>query len=215
MLKPILAATTVLAISLALAYVFREPIRDAADAWTTRNMFVSVEEANFELGPEIGTLLPALQANYKGNRVTGIEEFSRGNGTILVALRSLDWCAYCKNQVIKLQEHKSYFDLYGIKLVAITYDSEDAQQSFIEQHGITIPVLSDNQSRSFRALGILNQDYQPGEAEYGLPHPGAIILNRDGIIMGKLFVENPNLRVYSSEMLDYSKKILGLKGLFN
>ena len=206
MLKAILTATTVLAISLALAYVFREPIRDAADAWTTRNMFVSVEEANFELGPEIGTLLPTLQANHKGNRVTGIEEFSRGNGTILVALRSLDWCAYCKNQVIKLQEHKSYFDLYGIKLVAITYDSEDAQQSFIEQHGITIPVLSDNQNNSFRALGILNQGYQPGDSEYGLPHPGAIIVNRDGIIMGKLFVENPNLRVYSSEMLDYAKK---------
>lgn len=214
MLKAILTATTVLAISLALAYVFREPIRDAADAWTTRNMFVSVEEANFELGPEIGTLLPTLQANHKGNRVTGIEEFSRGNGTILVALRSLDWCAYCKNQVIKLQEHKSYFDLYGIKLVAITYDSEDAQQSFIEQHGITIPVLSDNQNNSFRALGILNQGYQPGDSEYGLPHPGAIIVNRDGIIMGKLFVENPNLRVYSSEMLDYAKKVLDLKGLF-
>ena len=214
MLKPILAATTVLAISLALAYVFREPIRETADAWKTRNMFVSVEEANLELGPEIGTPLPALEANYQGHRVTGIEEFSRGNGTILIALRSLDWCAYCKNQIIKLQEYKSYFDLYGIKLVAITYDSEDAQQPFIEQHGITIPVLSDNQSRSFRALGILNQGYQPGDSEYGLPHPGAIILNRDGIIMGKLFVENPNLRVYSSEMLEYSKKLLGLKGLF-
>lgn len=214
MLKSILTATTVLAVSLALVYVFREPIREAADAWTTRNMFVSVEQGNFKLGPEIGTLLPGLQANYKGRRVKGIEEFSSGNGTILIALRSLDWCAYCKNQVIKLQEHKSYFDLYGIKLVAITYDSEDAQQPFIEQHGITIPVLSDNQSRSFLALGILNQDHQPGDSEYGLPHPGAIILNRDGIIMGKLFVENPNLRVYSSEMLDYTKKTLGLKGLF-
>ena len=214
MLKSILTATIVLAISLVLAYVFREPIRETADAWTTRNMFVSVEDANFKLGPEIGTALPALQANHKGRRVTGIEEFARGNGTVLVVLRSLDWCAYCKNQIIKLQEHKSYFDLYGIELVAITYDSEDAQQPFIQKHGITIPVLSDNQSKSFRALGILNQGYQPGDSEYGLPHPGAIILNRDGIIMGKLFVENPNLRVYSSEMLDYTKKTLGLKGLF-
>jgi len=214
MLKSILTATTVLAISLALGYVFREPIREVADAWKTRDMFISVEEANFKLGPEIGTPLPGLQANHKGRRVIMIEEFSGGNGTILIALRSLDWCAYCKNQMIKLQEHKPYFDLYGIGLVAITYDNEDAQQPFIERHGITIPVLSDTQSRSFHALGILNQDDQPEDSEYGLPHPGAIIVNRDGIIMGKLFAENPNLRVYSSEMLDYTKKALGLKGLF-
>lgn len=90
-------------------------------------------------------------------------------------LRYLDWCAYCKNQISKLQGYKSYFDLYGIKLVAITYDSEDAQQPFIEQHGITIPVLSDNQSKSFRAPGILDQGYQPGDSEYGLPTQGPLL----------------------------------------
>lgn len=214
MLKSILTATTILAVSLALLYVFRAPIGELADAWTTRNMFVSVEEASFKPGPKIGSALPELQANHQGRRINVVEEFSRGNGIVLIVLRSIDWCPYCKNQMLKLQEHKPYFDLYGIRLVAITYDSEDAQQPFIEQHGITIPVLSDTQSKTFQALGILNQDHQPGDAEYGLPHPGAIIVNRDGIIVGKLFVENPNLRVYSSEMLDYTKKALGLKGLF-
>lgn len=108
------------------------------------------------------TLWPSVRSPF-----TTIEEFSRGNGTVLIALRSLDWCAYCKRQIIDLQEYKSYFDVFGIGLVAITND-----------------------------------------------HPGAIIVNRDGIITGKLFVENPNLRVFSSEMLDYAKQSRGLKGLF-
>lgn len=155
------------------------------------------------------TLWPSVRSPF----IT-IEEFSRGNGTVLIALHSLDWCAYCKRQIIDLQEYKSYFDVFGIGLVAITNDPPEAQQPFIERHTITIPVLSDAQSVSFKSLGILNTNFQPGDAEYGLPHPGAIIVNRDGIITGKLFVENPNLRVFSSEMLDYAKQSLGLKGLF-
>ena len=158
--------------------------------------------------------MPALQASHQGLSVTDIGEFSRGNGTVLIALRSIDWCVYCKTQIIQLQEYKSYFDVYGIGLVAITNDHPEAQLPFLEKHAITIPVLSDAQSNSFQSLGILNTQFQPGDSEYGLPHPGAIIVDRDGIITGKLFVENPNLRVYSSEILDYAKQSLGLKGLF-
>jgi hypothetical protein len=105
MLKSTLTATTVLAVSLAIVYLFREPIGEAADAWTTRNMFVSVEEASFKPGPKIGTTLPDLQVNHKGRRVNVYDEFFHGRGTVLIALRSLDWCAYCKNQMINLQEH--------------------------------------------------------------------------------------------------------------
>jgi peroxiredoxin len=204
----------VLAASLATGYLFRDSLDEAADAWITRNMFVAAEAATFQPGPEIGTRLPDLQAHHEGRSITRIEEFSRGNGIVLIALRSVDWCAYCKRQIIDLQEYKSYFDVFGIGLVAITNDHPEAQQPFIERHAITIPVLSDAQSVSFKSLGILNTNFQPGDSEYGLPHPGAIIVNRDGVITGKLFVEKHNLRVFSSEILDYPKQSLGLKGLF-
>jgi peroxiredoxin len=204
---------TVLAL-VASGFLFREPLGEMTEAWATRNMFVPIEAATFQPGPDIGTPLTELQAHHQGRSITTIDEFSRGNGTVLIALRSLDWCAYCKRQIIDLQEYKSFFDVFGIGLVAITNDLPEAQQPFIERHTITIPVLSDAQSKSFQSLGILNTDYKPGDAEYGLPHPGAIIVNREGIIMGKLFVENPNLRVFSSEMLDYAKQTLGLRGLF-
>ena len=214
MLKSALVTIALLTAGLILGYIFRDPLFEAADAWTTRNMFVSVDAATFQPGPEIGSQLPGLQASHQGLSVTTINEFSRSNGTVLIALRSIDWCAYCKTQIMQLQEYMSYFHVYGIGLVAITSDHPEAQQPFIEKHGITIPVLSDAQSNSFKSLGILNTEFQPGDSEYGLPHPGAIIVNRDGVITGKLFVENPHLRVNSSEILDYAKQSLGLKGLF-
>lgn len=214
MKKAIPIAILVLATGLAVGYLFREALREVADAWTTRNMFVSIDAANFQPGPEVGTQLPDLEADHQGRSITLIDEFSGGNGTILIALRSIDWCAYCKRQLIQLQKEMPYFDMFGIGLVAITHDNPEAQKPFIEKHGITIPVLSDAQSKSFHSLGILSQDYQPGDSEYGLPYPGAIIVNREGIVMGKIFVENPNFRVYSSEIRDYAKQALELKGLF-
>ena len=42
----------------------------------------------------------------------------------------------------------------GIGLVAITYDTPEAQQPFIEQHGITVPLLSDIEQGTFRAPGL-------------------------------------------------------------
>ena len=66
-------------------------------------------------------------------------------------------------------------------------------------------------SGSFRALGVLNERHQPGDSEYGIPHPGMIILDRSGAIVGKLFVPSHEFRVDSSEALRYARAALGLK----
>jgi peroxiredoxin len=215
MKKTLLIISLVLATCVVTGYFFRQPLGEAHDAWTTRNMFVSVDAAKFNPGPAIGSRFPGLRASQQGRSVTLIDEFARGNGTILIALRSLDWCPYCKRQMIQLQEYKAYFHAAGIGLVAITYDSPEAQQLFIEQHAITIPVLSDDQSMSFRTLGILDEDYQPTDSEYGIPHPGMIIIDREGVVAGKLFVETPELRVDSAEALRYAMRVLGLKDPFS
>jgi len=198
----------------AFAWVFRDSLGPAAERWQTRGMFVAAEAADFDLGPATGSDFPGLHATYRGRPVTLIEEFSGSNGTVLVALRSVDWCPYCRRQVLQLQEYKPFFDAAGIGLVAITYDPPPLQQPFLEEHGVTIPLLSDRDTLSFRTLGILNGDYGPGDAEYGIPHPGMIIVDRDGEVAGKLFVRSPVLRVDSSEALRYAREALGLKAPF-
>ena len=40
------------------------------------------------------------------------------------------------------------------------------------------------------ALGILNEQYEPGEPAYGIPHPGVFVVNPNNEIVGKIFVEN-------------------------
>jgi len=204
----ILAALLLLA--LALAYVFREPLKELAFNVLTHDMFVARDNDDFDPGPATGSFFPGLQATYQGRRITLINEFAGRNGTVFIASRSVDWCPYCMRQMIQLQEHKAGFDAAGIGMVAITYDAPALQQVFIDKFGITIPMLSDVDALSFKTLGILNEDYMPGDAQYGIPHPGMIVIDPAGKVVGKLFVEAYSSRVDAAVALGFARAALGI-----
>ena len=63
---------------------------------------------------------------------------------------------------------------------------------------------------SFRTLGILNEAYQPGDTAYGIPHPGMIVIDPDGLVVGKLFLESYSVRVDALSALDFAKTALGI-----
>lgn len=94
-------------------------------------------------------------------------------------------------------------------MVAITYDTPELQQAFIEAVPVNYPFLSDVDAATMQALGILNEEYPPGDDNYGLPYPGIYIVNPDKQIVGKIFVERYQIRVDAPTTLDYAKAILG------
>lgn len=209
-----LAISAIVASAVALGFVFRESIDEQLNAWATQDMYVQADVANYDTGPELGTRLPDLEFEHMGSRLNVFERFTRGSGLVLLALPSLNSCIYSVKQIIQLQQIKHRFQRVGIKLVAITFDPQDVQQAFADKHALTIPLLPDEQSQSFRTLGIINDTYQPGDSEFGSPHPGFIVINRQGKVVGKLFVKDPDLRVESTDVLRYAKRTLGLKDLF-
>ena len=197
-------------LALALAYVFREPLKELAFNVLTQDMFVASDNDDFDPGPATGSFFPGLQASYQGRRITLINEFAGRNGTVVIASRSVDWCPYCMRQMIQLQECKAGFDAAGIGMVAITYDEPALQQAFIDKFAITIPVLSDVDALSFKTLGILNDDYMPGDFQYGIPHPGMIVIDPAGKVVGKLFLEAYSSRVDAAAALAFARTALGL-----
>lgn len=192
-------------------YLFREPLREAAYTLLTEDMFVAGDSDRFDPGPAIGSRFPGLRATYRGREITLIEEFAGRNGTLFIASRSLDWCPYCMRQMVQLQAQKAGFDAAGIGMVAITYDAPALQQAFIDRFGITIPVLSDIDAMSFKTLGILNEEYRSGDARYGIPHPGMIVIDPQGKVVGKLFLEAYSQRVDSAAALAFARRVLGLR----
>ncbi|MCB1843310.1 MAG: peroxiredoxin family protein [Halioglobus sp.] len=214
MKKFLICLGALLVTALLTAYVFRAELGERYDAFLTNDMFVGAEHANSAHGPAIGSSFPGLQATYQGRRVTLLNEFAGPNGTLLVALRSVDWCPYCKRQLLHLQEYLPFFHAAGIGVVVVTYDAPATQASFIERFGISIPLLSDDSGLTFRTLGILDEQYEPGDPEYGIPTPGMIVVDADSRVVGKLFLDDYSQRVDSSSALAYARAELGLKPPF-
>lgn len=94
-------------------------------------------------------------------------------------------------------------------MVAITYDTPELQQAFIDAASVTYPVLSDIDAASMQALGILNDEYGPDDENYGLPYPGIFVLNAEQEIVGKIFVERYQIRVDAPTTLAYALEVLG------
>ena len=208
-MKKVLLALLLL-VAIALGYLLREPLKEFAYARLTEGMFVAADTDEFDPGPLLGSRFPGLRATYQGRQVSLIEEFAGKNGTVFIAIRSLDWCPYCMRQLIQLQQNQAAFTASGIGMVVITYDDPLLQQAFIDKFGITIPVLSDLDGLSFKTLGILNTQYQQGDFQYGIPYPGMIVVDPRGKVVGKLFLEAYSSRVDSSAALVFAREVLGI-----
>jgi len=194
-----------------LLLLFREPAKQAAYDALTRDMFVTADKDDFDPGPQLGSTFPGVNATWQGRPVRGLQEFAGPGGTMLVATRSADWCPYCMKQMIELQQHKAAYDEAGIGVVAITYDAPALQQAFIDKWDIQYPILHDVDALSFKTLGILNESYQPGDDAYGIPHPGAIVIDPRGKVVGKLFLEAYSVRVDALSALAFARDALGLQ----
>ena len=155
-------------------------------------------------------MFPGVRATYQGRDINLIQEFAGPNGTAFIATRSAQWCPFCMKQMIQLQEHKAGFDQAGIGMVAVTYDEPALQQVFVDKFGIQYPILHDVDTMTFKTLGILNEKYAPGDSAYGIPHPGMIVIDRNGIIVGKQFLEAYSVRVDSAAALAYASEALAV-----
>lgn len=95
------------------------------------------------------------------------------------------------------------FDAAGVKLYTLTYDEADALADYSKAMGVSFTMLSDPNSEVIRAFGILNTLIPPDEHPwYGIPFPGAYVVDADGTIVAKFFDHNFGARVGPAQLLD-------------
>jgi len=82
---------------------------------------------------------------------------------------------------------------------AISHDTVDVLRDFAERYGITDALLSDEGSRIIRDFGLLNERVHEHHATYGIPkrdrvwgvpYPGAFLLDEQGLIVEKRFPQS-------------------------
>jgi len=137
--------------------------------------------------------LPGEPFNWNGDMQT-LDTLAGEKGILLVFNRSFDWCPFCKAQLDGLQQVTTEFDAAGFTIVTITYDPVDTLKLVEEDMGVSFTMLYDEAIKHVNAYNILNMAYEPGHFAYGVPNPGVMLVNPEGVILAKFAEENFRVR---------------------
>ncbi len=80
-------------------------------------------------------------------------------------------------------------------MAVITYDSLEVIKNFSDRLGITVPILSDPDSKIIRDFGILNTNIPRTSFQYGIPFPGTYTVSTKSIVTAKYFEDTYQERV--------------------
>lgn len=139
------------------------------------------------VGPVIGAPAPELgPAIHTDGTLASLDSLKGEKGTIVAFVRSADWCPFCKRQLIELSKAEAQIAESGWQLVGLSYDSPDKLTAFAGASSIAFPLLSDEESETIRAYGLLNEEYPVDSGAYGVPHPALVFINPDGEVTAVL-----------------------------
>ena len=81
----------------------------------------------------------------------------------------------------------------GVKVVGVSYDSVEVLKTFADKQKITFPLLSDPDSKTIVAYALKNKETvgkKFGKVDLdGVPYPGTLLVDKEGVIRAKLFVD--------------------------
>jgi hypothetical protein len=90
---------------------------------------------------------------------------------------------------VELAGQQDGFRKRGLAVAALSYDSTVVLKDFAIRRGITYPLLSDHGSVAIRSFGLLNPEYPEGHTAHGVPYPGMLVMDENGIVREKYFEE--------------------------
>ena len=108
--------------------------------------------------------------------------------------------------MVQLQEDLGKIKEAGLQLIAISYDSLDVLKKFAGDSGIEYPLLSDEGSKTIDAYGIRNKEMDGGRIA-GIPYPGTYIVDKEGIVRAKLFVERYQERHTTEDLIKAAESV--------
>lgn len=108
--------------------------------------------------------------------------------------------------MVQLQKDLNTFEAAGVQVVGVSYDPVKTLATFAGKAKITFPLLSDSDSKTIEAYGILNKEVKISRFK-GIPHPGTFVIDQGGVIRAKLFLEGYRDRHSTEELLKAARAI--------
>lgn len=159
---------------------------------------------------EVGQPFPVeLSLKDQDGNIQSLDTLKGDKGTVLVFVRSADWCPYCQVQLLDLRSDAAPIEELGYNIVAVSYDKPELLKAFKDKYKFPYPMLSDEGSVVIKELGILNDKYDEGHFAYGVPYPTVYVLGHDGSVQAVLaeegYKKRPQVEVIVDTIQDLNK----------
>jgi peroxiredoxin len=111
-----------------------------------------------------------------------LESVMGEKGVAIFFVRSADWCPFCQGQLVDANRHFSQFRALGLSVVSVSVDDVAEIAKFAAAQKIQYTMLADPLGDINLSLGIRDEQYPVGSAQFGVPRPTLYIVDRAGTI---------------------------------
>lgn len=136
-----------------------------------------------ELGPQPGAKFPhELAAPDQSGKPQTLASVMGEKGVAILFVRSADWCPFCQGQLVDANRHLAQFRELGLNVVSVSVDEVEEVAKFAAAQKIEYAMLADPQGDINLSLGIRDEQYPVGSAQFGVPRPILYVVDRSGTI---------------------------------
>jgi peroxiredoxin len=143
------------------------------------------QESQENAGLPVGQSAPAFTLADQNGKEISLKSLLAKGPVALVFHRSIDWCLYCKLQMVQLERIRKEIEAVGGQVVGISYDPVEKLKRYANRSKVTFPLLSDVGSRTIDAYDVRYKDAPPEKS--GFAQHATFILDQNGVIRAKLF----------------------------
>ncbi len=168
--------------------------------WMLSASLVAGIAAAADPGPAVGDTFPhSLEAKDQHGKAQSLQSLMGENGVAVFFVRSADWCPFCKGQLADANTRVPEFEALGLNVVSISVDEVEKIAAFASAQNVAYTMLSDPSGDINGSLGIRDEQYPVGTAQFGVPRPTLYVIDRSGTIrlryMEPTFRTRPDLSV--------------------
>ncbi len=146
-------------------------------------MFPAGAASAAEPGPAVGAKFPhELAAPDQHGQPQTLAAVMGDKGAAILFVRSADWCPFCKGQLVDVNRHVARFRALGLNVVSVSVDDVDEIAAFAASQQIEYTMLADPAGAINLSLGIRDEQYPVGTAQFGVPRPLLYVVDHSGTI---------------------------------
>jgi len=132
-----------------------------------------------EPGPAVGDRFPhELAAPDQNGKAQNLSALMGAKGLAVFFVRSADWCPFCKGQLVDINRHLAEFQALGINVVSVSVDEVPLVKAFADSQQIGYTMLADPTGAINQSLGVRDEQYPVGSAQFGVPRPVFYVLDK-------------------------------------